>query len=97
MQGGEAERKTGYQMERCAPKRSGGEWTELRGSCCDGPRPRPLEKDRAGLMRLPRRGQLSQSRSSQVHTGQLRRNRRSTKKFKFSIYLLAEKLQPIII
>ena len=35
----EAERKTAYQMERCAPKRSGGEWTELRGNCCGGPGP----------------------------------------------------------
>ena len=35
----EAEGKTAYRMERCAPKRFGGEWTELRGSCCGNPGP----------------------------------------------------------
>ena len=37
--GEEAERETAYQMEGCASKRSGGERTELRGSCGGGQGP----------------------------------------------------------
>ena len=35
----ETSEKTQDKMERCAPKRPGGEWTEVQGSCCGSPRP----------------------------------------------------------
>ena len=34
--GKEAQRKTTNQIERCAPKRPGGEWIEPRGICRGG-------------------------------------------------------------
>ena len=47
-------------MERRASKRPGEELTKLRGCCHRSPGPRPMEDDRAGLMRLQRRRNLSQ-------------------------------------
>ena len=47
-------------MKGYAPKKPGKKWTEPRGSCRRSPGPRSMGKDRAGLMRLQRRGKLCQ-------------------------------------
>ena len=57
MKGG---RKTTNQVERRAAEGPGGERTKPGGSCCRDTGPRPMEEDRAGLMRLQRRGKLSE-------------------------------------